>query len=310
SWIRYRGAALASRRVDPRRRARSACFRPHATRRGPARGIGSGTSACGALRARAVSPGASAVIFAPAPATPLSRWQLVWLAALVVLAQVPLWAHLRLWIVIAGSGLVAARIALPADRPLPTRLRRWLLPLLALAVALSIRWDFGYFLARDPCVAFLYVLVGIKFLEARSVRDGGLLVCLGLFLLLTQFFYAQTILAALAALPALLVLGGTLAALREAPLAAADWKAPLAATARMILQGIPLAALLFVVFPRLAGPLWGTPADAGARSGLSDRMTPFSISELSLSDEVAFRVDFSSRIPSPAERYWRGPVLS
>src|SRR5207237_459202 len=146
--IRHRSAALASRRVDPRRRARSACFRPHASRRRPAGGIGSGTSARSTLRARAVSSGASTVIFAPAPATPLSRWQLGWLAALVVLAQVPLWTHLRLWIVIAGSGLVALRIALPADRPPPARLRRWLLPLLALAVALSIRWDFGYFLAR------------------------------------------------------------------------------------------------------------------------------------------------------------------
>jgi transglutaminase-like putative cysteine protease len=250
------------------------------------------------------------VIFARAPATPLSRSQLAWLAALVILAQVPLWTHLRLWIVVAGSGLVAARIMLPADRPPPARLRRWLLPSLALAVALSIRWDFGYFLARDPCVAFLYVLVGIKFVEAKSPRDGGLLVCLALFLALTQFFYGQSIVAAAIALPAVLVLGGALAALRDTPAATREWKAPLAATARMLVQGIPLAALLFVVFPRLAGPLWGTPADAGARSGLSDRMAPGAISELSLSDAVAFRVDFNGPPPPPAQRYWRGPVLS
>jgi transglutaminase-like putative cysteine protease len=250
------------------------------------------------------------VIFARAPGTPLSRSQLAWLAALVVLAQVPLWTHLRLWIVIAGSGLVVARMMLPADHPPPARLRRWLLPLLALAVALSIRWDFGYFMARDPCVAFLYVLVGIKFVEAKSPRDGGLLMCLALFLALTQFFYGQSIIAAAIALPAVLVLGGALAALRDAPAATTEWKAPLAATARMLVQGIPLAALLFFVFPRLAGPLWGTPADAGAHSGLSDRMAPGSISELSLSDTVAFRVDFNGPPPPPAQRYWRGPVLS
>jgi transglutaminase-like putative cysteine protease len=126
--------------------------------------------------------------------------------------------------------------------------------------------------------------------------------------MLTQFFYAQTIFAALLALPALLVLGGALAALREAP-ADAEWKAPLARTARMILQGIPIAALLFVFFPRLASPLWGMPADAG-RTGLSDRMAPGSIGALSLSDEVAFRVDFEGAPPPPAQRYWRGPVLA
>ena len=250
------------------------------------------------------------MIFARAPATPLSRSQLAWLAALVVLAQVPLWTHLRLWIVITGSGLVVARIMLPADRPPPARLRHWLLPLLALAVGLGIRWDFGYFMARDPCVAFLYVLVGIKFVEAKSPRDGGLLMCLALFLALTQFFYGQSIIAAAIALPAVLVLGGALAALRDTPAATSEWKAPLAATARMLVQGIPLAALLFFVFPRLAGPLWGTPADAGARSGLSDRMAPGAISELSLSDTVAFRVDFVGPPPPPAQRYWRGPVLS
>jgi transglutaminase-like putative cysteine protease len=134
--------------------------------------------------------------------------------------------------------------------------------------------------------------------------------CLALFLALTQFFYEQSIVAAAIALPAVLVLGGALAALRDSPAATREWKAPLAATARMLVQGIPLAALLFIVFPRLAGPLWGTPADAGARSGLSDRMAPGAISELSLSDTVAFRVDFNGPPPPPAQRYWRGPVLS
>jgi transglutaminase-like putative cysteine protease len=250
------------------------------------------------------------MIFARAPATPLSRSQLAWLAVLVVLAQLPLWSYLPLWVVVTGSGLVAARLLLPADRLPPAHFRRWLLPVLALAVAIGIRSSFGYFLARDPCVAFLYALVGIKFLEATSPRDGGLLVCLSLFLALTQFFYGQTIAAAAITLPAVLVLGGALAALRDTPSGISDWKAPLAATARMLVEGIPLAALLFILFPRLGGPLWGTPTDAGARSGLSDRMAPGTISELSLSDSVAFRVDFIGPPPEPAQRYWRGPVLS
>jgi transglutaminase-like putative cysteine protease len=250
------------------------------------------------------------MIFAPAPAAPLARSQLLWLAALVLVAQLPLWPHLPPWIAALGSGLVVARLLLPADRPLPTRLRRWLLPLLALAVAIGIRMSFGYFLARDPCVAFLYALVGIKFVETRSPRDGGLLACLALFVALTQFFYGQSIGSAVIALPMVLLLGGALAALREAPAQPAAWRTPLLATARMLLQGVPLAALLFILFPRLAGPLWGAPADAGARTGLSDRMAPGTISELSLSDAVAFRVDFVGRPPPPAQRYWRGPVLS
>jgi transglutaminase-like putative cysteine protease len=250
------------------------------------------------------------MILAAAPAAPLSRAHLAWLAALVLLAQLPLWSQLPLWIAVAGSGLAAGRLLLPADRLPPPRLRRWLLPVLALAVAIGIRLHYGYFLARDPCVAYLYVLVGIKYLEAKGPRDGGLLVCLALFLTLTQFFYNQGIAAAAITLPVVLVLGGALTALRAAPAATAGWKAPLAATARMLVQGVPLALLLFVVFPRLAGPLWGSPMAAGARSGLSDTMAPGMISELSLSDAVAFRVDFNGPPPPPPLRYWRGPVLS
>ena len=74
----------------------------------------------------------------------------------------------------------------------------------------------GYFLARDPCVQFLYILVGIKFIESRNTRDGTLLICLALFLAVTQFFYTQTIVAAIIALPALFALGGSLAVLRVA----------------------------------------------------------------------------------------------
>ncbi len=81
------------------------------------------------------------------------------------------------------------------------------------------------------------MLVGIKYLEAKGPRDGGLLVCLALFLTLTQFFYDQGIAAAAIALPVVLVLGGALAALRAAPAAMPGWKAPLAATARMLVQG-------------------------------------------------------------------------
>jgi len=242
--------------------------------------------------------------------TPLARTQLGALAALLLCAQMPLWAHIDRWVAFAGTALVVARLVFPFDRNNLRNLRRWLLPGLALAAAIGIRVEYGYFIARDPCVAFLYVLVGIKFLEARGARDGALLVCLALFLALTQFFYAQTILAAAAAIPALLATGVALAVLRTSAGATEPWRPHLRATARLILQGIPIAALLFVLFPRLAGPLWGSPLESGARTGLSESMSPGSISDLSLSDEVAFRVEFASGAPPPPQRYWRGPVFS
>ena len=251
------------------------------------------------------------------PAHPLDARQTGWLGALIVCAQLPQAPHLPLWIAAFGLALVGLRFALMRrdrqrpDAP-PARIPSWTLVLFAIASALAVRASYGYLLGRDPSVAFLFILVGIKFLETRTVRDGTLLVALASFLLVTPFFRSQSPFAALATLPALLVLGATLDALARKPGAPAA-RTPAAALKRtgvMILQGIPIAALLFVLFPRIGAPLWGVPADAGARTGLSDTMAPGTISELSLSDAVAFRVDFDGLLPPPAQRYWRGPVLT
>ena len=78
----------------------------------------------------------------------------------------------------------------------------------------------------------------------------------------------------------------------------------------LLVQSIPFLLILFVLFPRIDGPLWGLPKDAHAgTTGLDDEMSPGQISQLSLSDKVAFRVEFSDPIPENSSLYWRGPVL-
>jgi transglutaminase-like putative cysteine protease len=73
---------------------------------------------------------------------------------------------------------------------------------------------------------------------------------------------------------------------------------------------MPLMLLLFVLFPRIPGPLWGIPQDAhSAITGIDNTMRMGSISNLALSEQIAFRVKFEGEIPSQSDRYWRGPVL-
>ena len=248
----------------------------------------------------------------------LAPRQVVWLAALIAAAQLPHFRSVPVWVSVAGAAIVALRLfLLHRDRmhpgAPPTRVPAWVLIACAVGVAGAVRTTYGYFLGREPCVAFLYVLVATKFLEARDTRDGALLVCLASFLVVTPFFYSQSVLAAIAAAPAIVLAGAVLDVLarqRWPGKAETSWTAPLARASRMLLHGIPLAAVLFVLFPRLATPLWGLPADHAGTTGLSDRMAPGSISELSLSDAIAFRVDFDGPIPAPRQRYWRGPVLS
>src|SRR5204863_2970789 len=146
--------------------------------------------------------------------------------------------------------LLIARAAKDPDTP-PAIIRSWVLGLLALVTAIAIRQSMGYFVGRDPCVAFLFALIGIKYLETRRLRDGTLIVCLACLLIVTPFFYSQSLLAAAAAIPAIVLLGGTLQTLARPPALGnvqGGWRTPLAVTVRMFAQAIPLALVLFLLF--------------------------------------------------------------
>ena len=148
----------------------------------------------------------------------LTPAQITNLGVLLVAAQLPQAVHLPIWVAAFGFALVVLRFVLlrrDRARPLatPARIPSWALAVFALAIAFAIRKTYGYFVGRDPCVAFLFVLVGIKFLEVRTLRDGSLLVCLAIFLLITPFFYSQSMLAAVAALPAVFAVGAALESL-------------------------------------------------------------------------------------------------
>ncbi|HEX4886242.1 MAG TPA: DUF3488 and transglutaminase-like domain-containing protein [Casimicrobiaceae bacterium] len=246
----------------------------------------------------------------------LSRRQIGWLGALILAAQLPQAVHVPIWTALLGCTLVVLRLWL-TSRQKPgaaaARIPSWALVLFAIGIAALVRASYGYLLGRDPSVAFLYVLVGIKFLEARALRDGTLLACLAAFLTITPFLFGQSPWAALAMLPAVFLLGAALAALAaRTPLgtAATSPRRAIATTGTLLLQGLPIALLLFVLFPRLAGPLWGMPHSGRATTGLSDSMSPGMIAELTQEDTVALRADFTGAPPPPSQRYWRGPVMS
>ena len=78
---------------------------------------------------------------------------------------------------------------------------------------------------------------------------------------------------------------------------------------QILLQSIPLMALLFLLFPR-SGPLWSVPfQSASGITGLSDEMSPGDIGDLTRSGDVAFTVQFTSGIPQYRDLYWRGITL-
>lgn len=76
----------------------------------------------------------------------------------------------------------------------------------------------------------------------------------------------------------------------------------------MSLQALPIALLVFFVMPKLS-PFWQMPTNKSAETGLSDRLTPGDIANLSQSTDLAFRVTFDNAIPEASQRYWRAITL-
>ncbi|MGH8482750.1 MAG: transglutaminaseTgpA domain-containing protein, partial [Nevskiaceae bacterium] len=187
---------------------------------------------------------------------------------------------------------------------------QWLKVTLVLATVAAVLASHPGRFGQHAGTALLVAMLLLKLLEMRSRRDVLVVVALCYFVMLTHFLFSQE-------LWTILYLGLCAVTVTAVLVEANHPGAPLAPretlplSAGMVALALPLMVALFVLFPRVPGPLWGLPADAGAaRSGISDTMSPGDISSLIQSDEVAFRVVFRGPPPAMRDRYWRGPVLS
>lgn len=188
---------------------------------------------------------------------------------------------------------------------LPNRFVLFLLTVLGITLLiLQHRGLFG----RDAGTALIVVALGLKLLEIHGKRDIYLIVYLAFIVAASQFLYEQSILMAGYILLVCSVLLATLITQN------ANQIRPLIAvktSSTIILQALPMAIVIFVLFPRLEAPRWmWLKDDDKALSGLSNTLEPGSISDLSLSEELVFRVRFIGDAPPPKLRYWRGPVYS
>ncbi len=238
----------------------------------------------------------------PLPATPFYG-----LLAALALALGPHALRLPWWITAFAVALGLWRLYLARGaRRLPSR---WVLMALTVAGIGAVILGYGTVFGRSGGVALLIVLMGLKLLETRSRRDAVLLAQLGYFVVITQFLWDQTIPVALYQVLPLTALTATLVALSREGTIPTPAQA-LGTAGALLAQSLPVMLILFVFFPRLPSPLWAIPQDsASAVSGLSDTMSPGDLSRLSLSDAVAFRVDFRGDAPPSTQMYWRGPVL-
>jgi transglutaminase-like putative cysteine protease len=234
-------------------------------------------------------------------------------ATLVFIASVLFVAsHVPLWCASVAMVSAAWRLSIGLGwLQLPRRRRGMgflfgaLTALLVVAVIASFRTING--LAAGT--ALLVVMGALKLVETRTRRDDGIVIGVSLFLLLaaalaTQSlwrlpFYLLIVWLACAAI-ALIAYEGD--ALRT--------RAALRLSARALAMSAPLALACFLFFPRIAGQFWALERGDQSTTGLSDQMSPGSISRLANEYDPAFRVHFVGKLPPRETLYWRGPVLN
>ncbi|MDR3416237.1 MAG: DUF3488 and transglutaminase-like domain-containing protein [Nevskia sp.] len=238
----------------------------------------------------------------------LPRAVLLRLLAVLAVVLGPHLQRLPLWelLLVVAVGLWRLLSTFRQWRPMP----RWARFGLTLGSFVGVYASFGNVAGQTAGVALLCIMASLKLTELNSRRDVMVMVLLMYFILVTHFLFSQEMWTAAHLLFCTVLITGLLVEANHAD-AALPLRVTLRLGARLVLHALPLMALLFVLFPRIPGPLWGLPTDAGAaQSGLSDEMAPGDIENLIESDQVAFRVQFLGPAPPADELYWRGPVLA
>jgi protein-glutamine gamma-glutamyltransferase len=238
---------------------------------------------------------------------PLARADVLWLAGALALAAVPHVLLIAPWVsVLFFSAVIWRSLIAWQGRAMA---RRWQILALAAVGMMGIYLNFHTLVGRDAGVALLLIMASLKLLEMRTRRDAMLTAFLGYFLVLTEFLYSQSMLLGAYALTLAWLITAALVGIHR-PGNDANFRGRLVPAGWLLLQAVPMMLVLFVLFPRVGGPLWSMPQDArSGKSGLSDKLEPGTVSNLALSDEVAFRVEFEGAIPRPSQLYWRGPVM-
>ncbi|MDR1423613.1 MAG: DUF3488 and transglutaminase-like domain-containing protein [Azoarcus sp.] len=208
-----------------------------------------------------------------------------------------------------------------ASRALPHKTWTALLRLLVLAVAVALAGlAWGWLEARTLRVALLLVLA-LKWAEARGAREFALIAAAGVVAgaigLLQWSEWAGLAFVAALALSALAVL--ETAAGRHHP--SPPVTRILRANALRLVLALPLAAVLFLFFPRIPGPLWdiglsfGLPLSIGLEKsnqglGVSTRLKPGQgQTQTGVAETRPVLVaEFDGWVPPTSLLYWRGPV--
>jgi transglutaminase-like putative cysteine protease len=232
---------------------------------------------------------------------------LIGMVLALVAAIIPLAEKIAGWVLLGFLGACIARVLL--NRP-GARLPSVPVKLLLFAGSVGgVALSYGSPVGIEPGFSILVALVGLKLIEANGPRDFHVLAMLGFFLALCDLFFSQDLIRWLYIGAIVLLVLATLVRFHRG--AASRYSSSAWFAVKLIVQSIPIAALLFLFFPRVYGGFRFQFSQSLMNiGGMSDRLSPGSVSSMALNNAVVFRADFpDGNIPPISAMYWRGGVL-
>lgn len=221
-----------------------------------------------------------------------------------IVAIAPQISHLKPWIVVWCVMLWGYMIlAVWQGWAGPGRVTRFIL---TVAGVLGVAISYGKILSGGAFIGLLAIMAGLKPLETKTHRDKMVAVFIAYFMVITSLFESETLAITLYMFVSVLI---STAVLIQVNNPSGKLTVNVKQSAKIMLQAIPLMLLLFFLFPRFYGSLWGLARQKTAYTGMNDRLNMGDISTLVTNDQTAFRAEFSGKLPRVDQRYWRGVVF-
>jgi len=239
----------------------------------------------------------------------IPRRPLLWFAAALVFSVPPMFGNLVWWVPVSFLLVLITKFRME-QRGLRLRSTPWKLAAAAMAIG-GVKLQYHSLIGLEPGLSISILLISIKILEAHTARDFHILALLGWFLGLSGLFVSQGIGAGLYAMATFWLILTAVSQYHTGGASSRGIIRPLLSSAGLILFAIPLLVVMFLVFPRGSGPFrFDLKRSLMNRTGMSDHLSPGSVSSLAESTEVAFRVEFpDGNVPKSQDLYWRGTVL-
>lgn len=187
---------------------------------------------------------------------------------------------------------------------------RILMTLLTIGGLVLIIYSYGGWNGQIPGISFVTLLVTLKFLESRSLRDYFVICLVMYFLVACSFLFNSSVTGiAIVVIYTLAITSILFQLSNPVPKGVIE---PLKNSVLMVIKAAPLAILLFFFFPRIQGNFGFLPSldKLDNEFALNNSLVVGDLAAAAFNRSLAFRADFDGALPPSKDLYWRAKVMT